>query len=189
MVSYNRHIIFIVFTIILSTVFSCDNKNRKETEKVVMEWLMKEIKFPENLQYSVLGRDTMSVSCTDLFKKQYKILLYVDSIGCSACRLKLFEWRQLIKECDSIFHGQVGFLFFFQPKDKMEVGFISQYANFDYPLIIDANNTIEQLNHFPKQQIYQCFLLDENNKVLTIGNPVLVPDLWNLYKSKISKNI
>jgi hypothetical protein len=173
----------------LSTVFSCGNKNRKETEKVVTEWIGKEIKFPENLQCNILGKDTVSYLCVDLLKKQYKILLYVDSTGCSACRLKLFEWKQLIKESDSVFHGQVGFLFFFQPKDKMEAGFIFQQADFDYPLFIDVDNTIDQLNHFPKQQIYQCFLLDENNKVLTIGNPVLNPKIWNMYKSEININI
>jgi hypothetical protein len=190
MISYNRYIIYIVFTIILNTVFSCDNKNRKETEKVVIEWIGKEIKFPENFQCNVLGKDTVSDLCVDLFRKQYKVLLYVDSTGCSTCRLKLFEWKQLIIESDSIFlNEQIGFLFFFQPKDKIEIGFISQQADFDYPLLIDVDNTIDQLNHFPKQQIYQCFLLDENNKVLSIGNPVLNPKLWNLYKSKILKSI
>jgi hypothetical protein len=178
-----------VLAIILSTVFSCINKNRKETEKVVTEWIGKEIKFPEKLWCNILGKDTVSDLCVDLLRKQYKILLYVDSTGCSNCRLKLLEWKQLIRESDSIFHGQVGFLFFFQPKDKMEAGFISQQADFDYPLFIDVENTVGRLNHFPKQQIYQCFLLDENNKVLIIGNPVLNSELWNLYKSEICKNI
>jgi hypothetical protein len=48
------------------------------------------------------------------------------------------------------------------------------------------NKTIERLNHFPKQQQYQCFLLDKDNKVLMIGNPVTNPKIWDLYKAQIA---
>jgi len=41
------------------------------------------------------------------------------------------------------------------------------------------------LNRFPIQTQYQCFLLDKDNKVLMVGNPVLNYEIWKLYKEQI----
>ena len=55
-----------------------------------------------------------------------------------------------------------------------------------YPTFMDLEDKINQLNHFPKQLSYQCFLLDKDNKVVTIGNPTLNLAIWELYKEHIS---
>jgi hypothetical protein len=168
---------------------SCkENKKRTEAEKIVAEWTGKEIRFPNDYQCSFAGKDTISNPCTDLFQAEYKILLYVDSAGCSSCRLKLFEWKQIIADADSLFGEKLSFILFFQPKNKKEMEFLFKRENFNYPAFIDMDNRINQLNHFPTQQSYQCFLLDRNNKVVMIGNPVLNPEIWELYKNQISGN-
>jgi hypothetical protein len=115
--------------------------------------------------------------------------LYVDSTGCSSCRLKLFQWKQLIEESDSLFQDRLSFLFFFQPKNKKEIAYLFQRDNFNYPVFIDMNNTINRLNHFPEKMEYQCFLLDKDNKVLMMGNPTLNPKIWDLYKEVITGEV
>lgn len=60
---------------------------------------------------------------------------------------------------------------------------------FDYPVFIDENNQINSLNHFPDKPELQCFLLDKDNKVLLIGNPVLNPKVWELYKQTIASRL
>jgi hypothetical protein len=166
---------------------ACKDKKVVEAEKIVKEWIGKTIVFPENFQCNVLGHDTVQDICNSLHK-EYNILLYVDSTGCSSCRLKLPEWKQLIAESDSLFQGQIGFLLFFQPKNKKEINFLLKGNNFRYPVFIDMSMNIDHLNHFPKQQLYQCFLLDKDNQVMMIGNPVFSPKIWELYKEMISKN-
>jgi hypothetical protein len=96
--------------------------------------------------------------------------------------------KQLIMEADSMFHGQLGILIFFQPKSKKEMRVFLKEAKFDYPVFIDVNNTINKLNHFPNQEIYQSFLLDRDNKVLKIGNPVLNLGIRRLYAAHILGN-
>jgi hypothetical protein len=168
-------------------LFSCkENKKRTEAEKIVSEWTGKEIKFPSGAQCCILGNDTASALCTDLLRKEYKVLLYVDSTGCSGCRLKLFQWKQLIAEADSLFNGKLGFVFFFQPKSKKEMSFLFKRDKFDYPVYIDMNNTINRMNEFPQSMNYQCFLIDKDNKVLMIGNPMINPKIWELYKKQVS---
>lgn len=176
----------LISLLIILFLFSCkENKRRMEIEKIVTEWVGKEIKFPADAQCCILGNDTLSTLCTDIVQKEYKLLLYVDSTGCSDCRLRLFQWKRLIAEADSLFQDKLGFVFFFQPKNRKEIAYLIKRDNFDYPVFIDRNNLIDKLNHFPHVAAYQCFLLDKDNKVLLIGNPMLNQNIWELYKQQI----
>ena len=165
---------------------SCQgNKKREETTKLVLEWTGKEIKFPENVPCYISGIETLTEHCDECFRKEYKILLYVDSTGCSDCRLQLYEWIHLMEEADSMYQGRVGFLLFFQPKSMRTM--ISLFARewFDCPVFMDFKGTINSLNCFPQEMEYQCFLLDRDNKVIAIGNPIMNRQIWELYQSHI----
>jgi hypothetical protein len=176
----------IVILMVLLTVFACkEDRKRTEIAQILNEWTGKTVQFPSDFQCSVLGKDTSETLCSGVLDAEYKILLYVDSAGCSSCRLELFQWQQLIEESDSLFDGNVGFALFFQPKNKKEVEYLFRRDNFDYPVFIDTNNVINRLNHFPEKPEYQCFLLDKDNKVLMIGNPATNPKIWELYKQTV----
>ena len=183
----NRRKLLLLLVALPFLIYSCkDNKKREEAVKIVNEWIGKEIRFPDNIPCYMSGRDTLSELCNANFQKEFKILLYVDSAGCSSCRLKLFEWKQLIGETDSLFQGKVGFLLFFQPKSVKDMNFLFFRDRFDHPVFMDAKGTINNINHFPQAMQYQCFLLDKDDKVLMIGNPVLNPKIWELYKERIA---
>lgn len=171
--------------IVLTLIFSCKEKNKKvdDVAKIVTEWMGKEIRFPQNATCSVLGKDTSGI---DLLTAEYKVLLYIDSVGCTSCKLRLHEWKSLIQEADSLFGNRLSFLFFFHPKDKKELSFLLKRDQFDYPVYMDNENQINQLNGFPRESEYQCFLLNGENKVIMIGNPVFNPNIWELYKKQIS---
>ena len=180
--------LFLLFFLIsVFSVSSCkDRKKQSEIAKIVTEWTGKEIQFSENTPCYVSGKDTLSELCSEQFQKEFKILLYVDSAGCSSCRLKLFEWKQLMEEADSLFHGKVGFLLFFQPKSVREMTYMFARYRFNYPVFMDLKGTMNQLNRFPQAMEYQCFLLDKDNRALMIGNPTLNPRIWELYKEQIA---
>ena len=184
-IKYKYSIIFFLLAVL--TVFSC-KKNRKidEITEIVKEWTGKEISFPDNVSCYVLGTDTLPYLCDEIFHRDYKILIYVDSAGCVSCRLKLAEWKQLIEEADRLFQGKVGFLFYFQPKTVREIAYLLRQEKFDYPVYIDTNGAINRLNNFPKSFEYQCFLLDGNNKTIVIGSPVTRLSIWELYKAQIA---
>ncbi|MDR3266230.1 MAG: hypothetical protein LBT24_01490, partial [Tannerella sp.] len=85
------------------------------------------------------------------------------------------------------FSKKPDFIFVIQPKhggDK-EIKQLLKQNGFIYPVFIDIDNKIFALNNFPKEQEYQCFLLDKDNKVVMVGNPVLNPAIWKLYKKII----
>ena len=173
-----------VLWIVLLGLFSCKKDERRtEAEKIVSEWVGKEIKFPSGYECRLLGKDTRL--CADLLGREYKVLLYVDSMGCTSCKLRISEWKQRIAESDSLLSDRLGFLFFFHPKDEKELQFLFKRDGFDYPVFIDHTNQINTLNNFPDKQSYQCFLLDRTNKVVMIGNPAINPRIWELYKEQI----
>lgn len=177
-------LLLIIFLSII--LFSCKkDEKRINAEKIVKEWVGKKIQFPSEYVCSILGKEIPSRY--DLFDKEYKILLYTDSAGCTSCKTKLYEWKNILQESDSIFSkDQLSFLFFFHPRDKEELLYLLKRDRFRYPVFIDHNNQIDALNHFPKQTSYQCFLLDKSNRVVTIGNPATNPQIWTLYKQFIS---
>ena len=94
-------LLLLLFLFAIIFLFSCkDHRTRKEIEKILKEWIGKEILFPENILCYVAGKDTLPELCNELFQKEYKILMYVDSVGCSDCRLRLSDWQYLIEEAD-----------------------------------------------------------------------------------------
>jgi hypothetical protein len=176
----------ILWLLLILTIFACKDKRPTEALQIVREWTGKEILFPDDVQCVVTGKDTTPNACRTLIDAEYKVLLYVDSTGCSSCRLKLFLWETVISEADSLFQGKLSFLLFFQPKSKRDFDFLFRLKQFSYPVFLDMNNSINRLNHFPPKTEYQCFLLDKTNKVQAIGNPSLSPQVWKLYKQVIS---
>jgi len=172
--------------IMLLFLCSCKDVREQSIRQVVAEWTGKEIQFPEGTPCQSLGQDTV---CIDFSNQTYKILLYVDSVGCISCRLRLTEWKRIIAEADTLFAGEVDFLFFFQPKkrDERELQYMFRNNGFRHPVFIDTKNEINKLNKFPSQTEYQCFLLDIDNKVVLIGNPSLNTGIWQLFKRYISE--
>ncbi len=178
---------FILPLVLLLVACSCKESKKSEAEKIVNTWTGKEIIFPGDIPCNILSRDTV---CPDLSSWRYKVLLYVDSMGCGACKLKqLQEWKTLIQASDSLFNGQLGFFLYFHPKDRKELNYLVKLHRFNYPVFFDEKNSLNNLNHFPEDPSYQCFLLDADNKVLIIGNPAVNTKILDLYKQQITGEI
>lgn len=166
------------------------DESRQEAKQIIKEWVGKRIEFPKDIPCTVVGKEVASFQSQLLFDSDYKVLLFVDSAGCSDCRMRLFAWRHLIQEADSLFNGKLKFLFFFQPKksNPKELEIIIRRNRFEYPVFVDVDNRLDSLNHFSKHVDYQCFLLNNNNEVLLVGNPLLSQPVWALFKNLISEN-
>jgi hypothetical protein len=52
---------------------------------------------------------------------------------------------------------------------------------FVYPVCIDEKDSLNILNKFPSEMEYQTFLLDRDNKIIAIGNPIHNSKIKNLY--------
>lgn len=174
-------LIILLLTIFLST---CQDKQKEIITLLVKEWQGKQILFPENMVFTRFASDTTNFVIPT---SDYKVLVFVDSIGCTSCKLQLSRWKEFIRYTDSISQKNIPFLFFFQFDDQWEIHSLLIRENFDKPICLDRSDSLNQLNHFPKDIRFQVFLLDKNNKVVVIGNPVHNPNVKELYLEEISR--
>lgn len=174
-------LIILLLTIFLS---ACQDKQKEIITLLVKEWQGKQILFPENMVFTRFASDTTNFV---ILTSDYKVLVFVDSIGCTSCKLQLSRWKEFIRYTDSISQKNIPFLFFFQFDDQWEIHSLLIRENFDKPICLDRSDSLNQLNHFPKDIRFQVFLLDKNNKVVVIGNPVHNPNVKELYLEEISR--
>lgn len=174
-------LIILLLTIFLS---ACQDKQKEIITLLVKEWQGKQILFPENMVFTRFASDTTNFVIPT---SDYKVLVFVDSIGCTSCKLQLSRWKEFIRYTDSISQKNIPFLFFFQFDDQWEIHSLLIRENFDKPICLDRSDSLNRLNHFPKDIRFQVFLLDKNNKVVVIGNPVHNPNVKELYLEEISR--
>lgn len=171
------------FVLLLLGFVSCEKDGRRtDAKKIVAEWVGKTILFPDSMTTTYLGQDTLYTPPATPFK----VLVYTDSTGCTGCKAQFYKWNVIIDEINESLSDQVHLQFVFHPKDEKEFQFLLRRDNFKYPVYLDRHNRMQELNRFPDIANFQCFLLDQDNKVVLIGSPVLNPKIWELYKQAIT---
>lgn len=173
---------FVLLSVAIILFSSCTKKKSDDMARLVDEWRNKEINFPHDLSFTVYGKDTVQYP----ERLQYTIVSYVDSAGCLSCKLRLPMWKKLINQLDSTFSKKVSVLFFLHSERNAELLHSLKENSFDYPICIDEEDKFNSLNHFPSDMSFQTFLLDKENKVLAMGNPILNPKIKALYLKIIS---
>jgi hypothetical protein len=171
------------------TLIACNKSDRQQEIDAILEhWIGKQIQFPDHLQCNVMGADTLEMLCMSAFNTEYRILVYIDTLGCTSCKLNLLQWEQFIDNASEEFGDKLSYLFYIHPRNLEDINFMLKRDGIPFPVIIDTLNHINKLNNFPEKQSYQCFLLNRNNEVISVGNPTLNSRIWELYKKQISAN-
>lgn len=165
----NNRIFFYVLLILTCT--ACRPGTLSEEYQTIM--------IPENIVFTRFVTDTVY---PDFSKSRMKILTFADSEGCMGCKLQLDKWKELIETVHAMKGDSISFLFFFDPLDLDEMSYLLFSSDFEYPVVIDSEKQMKNLNGFSSDI---TFLLDENNNVLILGNPVLDSDIKTLYLQKI----
>ena len=161
---------------------SCSKSEKERLSRLVQEWEGKEILFPAHSTFTIQGKDTVDF---DFKGAAYTIVTYIDSVGCTSCKLQLHRWKELVKEVDSLTNGDVPFLFYFHPKDIKELRYLTRRDAFAYPVCFDEKDDFNRLNRFPSEMMFQTFLLDKENRVIALGNPIQNPKVKELYLNLI----
>lgn len=169
---------FFLFIFINLLFIGCQDKNKEETINSVKEWMGKEILFPQNSIFTIRGKDTIDFN---LNKSEYKIVSYIDTAGCTSCRLKLAEWQRFMNEVDSITSSYTPFIFYLYPKNTKDLLIEFRREAFDYPVCLDETDEFNRLNQLAKSNTLRTFLLDKENKIVAIGNPIENPNVKKFY--------
>lgn len=175
---HNMKKILILISIAL-LIYSCQESVSNRIAHIIKKWENKEIIFPHQMFFTIMGQDT--VSKYSIHTNKYSIITYVDSTGCTSCKLQLKKWQDFHVKLDSLTNSSVPIHFFLCPKDKKEIITTLKYEQFNYPVCIDDKDSLNILNNFSQEISFQTFLLDKDNKVVAIGNPIHNPKVKELY--------
>ena len=110
-----RPIKLIGYLCFLMALCSCKETKEQQISRLIHKWEGRTIVYPAGMTFSVLGKDSAGYSFP---QNEYTIMTYVDSVGCTSCKLQLPTWKRLISMVDTVAAGKVSFLFVFQNRDK-----------------------------------------------------------------------
>ena len=176
-----RKLVIILFSSLF--LFSCSYDKKHDIEVLVKEWNSKEIRFHDNPVFTHFVTDTVPYRIP---RTDYKVVVFVDSVGCISCKLQLPRWKEFMRDVDSLSEGNIPFIFFFQTKDVRELRYILRRDNFSHPVCIDTEDSFNKLNSFPNVMTFQTFLVDSANRVKVIGNPIHNLSVKDLYIKELT---
>ena len=166
------------FLLILLLMGSSCHRKQKNIEKTLSQMIGKEVIFPNTLQAKVYGKDTVY---DQLNRSCFKIITYADSTGCTDCRLNFYGWRLRMEEVKT-WNQPVEFVFILQPKNDSDLYFLLRSNQFSHAVWYDYPNDFMRLNELPEGPLYQTFLVDSQNTILLVGNPIGNKKMWDLYQ-------
>jgi len=150
-------------------IILCSCTNRRGVRLELTDLTSKPITIPSLLQ---VANDSFFVNSSD---SKLRLIEYTDSTGCSSCNLaKMYLWSSLL-EYSKKYNGKLKFYFIFSPVRKEVKQFEMSIRNRDmpYPIFLDTLGEFAKLNpHLPKNRALHTFLLDENDNVILVGNPL-----------------
>ncbi len=161
----------ILVTFFLAQLCSCENNDFLHEE-------LRKIK-SHNINLPMQKMTCYSEKCIDKNKEsdnsllKYKMIVFTDSSECSSCAIKsLNQWNKLLYMEDK---GKVKFYFVFSliKGNAQEIHYAYRISGLNHPIYVDTCNAFLRANpHIPSNPLFHSFLLDENDSVILVGNPV-----------------
>lgn len=103
----------------------------------------------------------------------YKLVVFTDSTQCSSCFIgHLSIWNDLLEWEDS---GLLDFIFIVEPKfgEHQRIAELLHSSILNHSVYLDTYNSFRLSNpQLPQNSIYHTFLLDNDNHVVIVGDPV-----------------
>lgn len=178
----NKKVVLLFFVVML---FSCERTQQEIIADTYTEWMGKQIKMPQNSVFTIDARDTVEVEYQD----NYKIVMYVDSIGCLACHLGLKSWDRFATMVDSLTGGKVPTLIFVNVSQRKNIEKVLELHPYHRPICVDFKDEYNRLNNLSEYEMFRSFLLDEKNRVVLIGNPIRNTKVADLYLKTIKERL
>lgn len=166
-------------------IFICACSHQQVKEEIA-SFSKEAICLPAELEV-VQGGVIPSDSLNRILVYPIKLIFYFSPERCTSCTV------DRLGDYESIFNLTVEDAFspiiIFSSKNALEYKVLItelQIRSLPYPVYIDKQNIFQQLNsQLPKDTRYHSFLLDKNNRVVLVGNPLASDAMWSLFRSTL----
>ncbi len=121
---------------------------------------------------------------------QKTLVVYLDSTICGVCESKkLHQWQTTLSSIDSLSNcNPFNVLFIFSPSEGQLTSLKVMLKNveIDYPIIIDEKHIFSSQNkHIPHNSLLHTFLLNEEKRVILVGDILYNANVRNLFLDRI----
>ena len=171
----------IIATLTATLLMLAACERHAEQREAVIALMGREITLPEGLQARILDATVDFEPGAD-----FTVLCYIDSAGCTPCRMKLPVWNEVINSFKAIPGRDVSFVMILQSPDTTETGYTLRRDSFMHPVAMDRAGSFAAVNSLPADEATHTLLLDADGRVAAIGNPALNPKIRDLYRRIIS---
>lgn len=163
----------------LSFVTICCTNKHSDISSIVKSWENRKINYPKQMHFNNANDEVVPLD----YSGRYKVLCYIDSAGCTSCKLKnqLFRWVQFMNLVDNLTDYSTAFIFAIQSNNKEQIQRLLIDYNFSYPVFFDTKGELKSINKLPEQEELCCFLLDRNDNVVLMGNPIYGEKMQKLF--------
>jgi hypothetical protein len=173
---WNKTLIIIFFCIALIT--SCSNNREKYIRNIIGSELIINIdsmvKADNNEQY--LGE----------MNKKLRIVVYSDSSNCNACDIRFPLWKIKYKELN-LLSNDIGLIFIINTNNISDMELNANIVRVSSLRLYDTQSVFKKNNQINNHREFHVFLIDQDNKVVLVGNPLDNHSLYTLYKRAIEE--
>lgn len=125
-------------------------------------------------------------------KAKLKLVHYVDSATCSTCYLQKIAIYGLLFSMEAQSNNDFYNVFIINPNIIAKKKLISDFSGKLIPqtIFVDSSNVFMESNpNLPSESMYHTFMLDENNKVILVGNPMLNKQIEDMMLSIVDEKL
>ena len=122
-----------------------------------------------------------------LFKpKTMKLLIFVPDTGeCAKCQMMVYHWK-MYKEDLNERNIECDFIYLLNDSLRLDESTLSFIKGFE----MNCSNGLLKLYELNKDvplEVFDSYLVDQDNRIRLVGNPVQNIDLWSLYRTKMKE--
>lgn len=184
-----RKIHILLFTIGCCILTAC-NSHKEDVQKAL-----------EKMQSSTISIPYERMECwssDSIFedkpwnKAKLKLVHYVDSATCSTCYLQKVAVCGLLFSMETLSDNEFYNVFIINPNIIAKKKLVSDFSGKLIPqtIFVDSANVFTKYNpNIPSGSMFHTFLLDENNKVILVGNPMLNKQIEDMMLSIVDEKL
>lgn len=141
------------------------------------------IRFPDSLERVVGGGEPVRAEWSG---RAVKLVSYYPPSACTSCTVNQLEkWKPVF---DLSADGRFVPIILFSPDERGYRSLIAtlKFLGPEYPVYVDKRNEFQRLNPVvPNETRFQTLLLDRNDHVVLVGNPLAGDAMWKLFRSTL----
>lgn len=186
-----RKLVYYMFLLIVNTSLYCAcSSQKKELKGIVKHMQSQTISIPYNRMNLWTPDSILAISPWE--KAKLKFVHYVDSATCSSCYLHKVTNYELLFNMEKVSNNEFFNLFIINPDNNTKRILESEYYDKLIPstIFVDSANIFRKINPtIPSEMMYHTFLLDENDKVILVGNPMVNPKIEQMLISMVEDKL